>query len=126
MKLQAPLNRVRGLGSAHEGAHAWRTQRLRAMALVPLSIWFVWSMITLVGADHAAFKTWIRGHGNALMLMLFIGTMFPHAWQGMRAILEDYVHGEPHRTILAVGLKFLMWTAGVSCVMAVARLYMGA
>ena len=125
MKLQAPLNRVRGLGSAHEGAHAWRAQRLRAIALVPLSIWFVWSMISLVGADHATFVAWVREHGNALMLLLFIGSVFPHAWQGMRAILEDYVHAEPIRTILAIALKFVMWVAGISCAMSVFRLYVG-
>ena len=64
-------------------------------------------------------------HGNALMMLLLIGTLFPHAWQGMRTILEDYVTAEPLRTLLAIGLKFIMWLAGVSCVMAVSRLYIG-
>lgn len=125
MKQQATLNRIQGLGSAKEGVQHWRTQRLRSIALVPLTFWLVYALISLVGADHAAFKAWIRHHGNALMMVLLIVTMFPHAWQGMRAILEDYVHGEPVRTILAIGLKFIMWVAGISSLMAVFRLYAG-
>ncbi len=125
MKLEAPVNRVRGLGSAKEGVSHWRSQRLRAVALVPLVIWFVYAMISLVGADHAQFKVWISHHGNALMMFLLIGTLFPHAWQGMRTILEDYVHGEPHRTIFAFFLKFVMWIAAASSAMAVAKLYLG-
>ena len=56
MKLQAPLNRVWGLGSAKEGVHHWRSQRLWAIALVPLILWFIYSMITLVGADLTELK----------------------------------------------------------------------
>lgn len=125
MKMEPSLSRIRGLGSAKEGAHQWRTQRLRGIALVPLVFWFVHAMISLNGADHATVTAWMHHHGNALMMVLLIGVMFPHAWQGMRGILEDYGHGEPARTILAIVLKFVMWLAGISSLMAVIRLYAG-
>ncbi len=125
MKQATSLSRIAKLGSAKEGVASWRAQRLRGIALVPLTIWFVYSMVGLAGADHEAFKAWISQHGNALMMMMLIITMFPHSWQGMRTILEDYVHSEPARTIAAVTLKFIMYACGLSCCMAVIKFYVG-
>ena len=60
MSLRSDLGRVRGLGTAKEGVSHWWAQRLTAVALVPLSLWFVWSMVKLVGIDHVGFKEWLN------------------------------------------------------------------
>ena len=68
MELRSSLGRVRGLGSAKEGVGPWWAQRVTAIALVPLSIWFIVSIISLLGADYASYKAWSGLFGNALLL----------------------------------------------------------
>lgn len=94
MSLQTPLGRVRGLGSAKEGTHHWWMQRITAVALVPLSIWFVVSLIKLTGADHAAVAAWLASPVTAVLMLLFIVATFHHLQLGLQVVIEDYVHGE--------------------------------
>ncbi len=125
MELRSPLGRVRGLGSAKEGPAHWWAQRLTAVALVPLSIWFVVSALSLIGADHAVFRAWAGSHGNAMLLILFTVIMFHHAYLGIQVVIEDYVHGEAVKTVSLVVTRFVAIFAAVSCIMAVFRLAFG-
>jgi succinate dehydrogenase / fumarate reductase membrane anchor subunit len=102
MSLRTPLGRARGLGSAKGGTHHWWMQRLTAVALLPLVIWFIVAMIGRLGADHAAISTWLAAPLPAVLMILFIVAMFHHAQLGLQVVIEDYVHSE--------GVKFALLT----------------
>ena len=125
MEMRSPLSRVRGLGSAKEGPAHWWAQRVTGVALVPLSLWFVVSVIALVGADFAAYRGWLAEHGNVLFMVLFIIALFHHAQLGVAEVIEDYVHHEPVKVVSLVAVKFLAIILGVSCVLAVLRVTFG-
>ena len=94
MRIQTPLARVRHLGSAKEGSDHWWWQRLTALLLVPLSLWFVASIWWLVigGATYEAFQDWLSGPVAAILMLLFVGMMFYHLKLGLQVVIEDYVH----------------------------------
>ena len=98
--LRNPLARARGLGSAHEGLHHWWAQRLTALALIPLTLWFVVAIVRLVhgqfggtgGASYEDFLGWLASPINATLMVVFIAVSFHHAVLGMQVVIEDYVH----------------------------------
>ena len=109
MSMRTPLGRVRGLGSAKEGVHHWWTQRLTAVALIPLTLWFVASLVQLAGADLAHVTAWIAQPVVAVLLMLLFASGFYHLALGMQVVIEDYVHGEPARIVTLVLVRFACW-----------------
>ena len=119
MQMRSSLGRVRGLGSAKEGVGHWWAQRVTAIALVPLSIWFVVSAISLMGADYGEFVAWISIFGNALLMILTVLVLFYHASLGMQVVIEDYVGGEGARIIVLLAVKFVLYALAASCVLAV-------
>ena len=126
MELRSSLGRVRGLGSAKEGVRHWWAQRVTAIALVPLSIWFVAAVISLMGADYTEYQAWIGQFGNALLMILTTLVMFYHGYLGMQVVIEDYVHGEGARVITLLFFKFVLAALAVSCVLAVVLVALGA
>ena len=123
MQFRSPLGKVRGLGSAKDGTHHWWMQRLTAIALVPLIIWFVISVITLIGKDHAAFKAWVGNPISATLLILVIAATFHHAQLGLQVVFEDYVHSEGMKLacILVVkGLALVLAGIGIVSVLRIA------
>lgn len=119
---RTPLSRTRGLGSAHEGVHHWTLQRMSAIALVPLTLWFAWSVITLVDADYAAYHAWIAEHGNAMMLIMFVIGLFYHVQLGLQVVIEDYVHGETVKYASVVAVKLAAVFCAVSNILAILRI----
>lgn len=119
MEMRSSLGRVRGLGAAKEGVGHWWGQRLTAIALVPLSIWFVVAAISLIGADWAAYHAWISQFGNALLMILTVLVLFYHAALGMQVVIEDYVAGEGARVIVLVATKFILFVLAASAILAV-------
>lgn len=119
MQMRSSLGRVRGLGSAKEGVGHWWAQRVTAIALVPLSIWFVCAAISLMGADYAAYVAWIGNFGNALLMILTVLVLFYHASLGMQVVIEDYVSSEMPRIIVLLAVKFVLYAFAASCVLAV-------
>lgn len=119
MQMRSSLGRVRGLGSAKEGVGHWWAQRVTAIALVPLAIWFVVSAISLTGADYATYVAWIGSFGNALLMILTALVLFYHASLGMQVVIEDYVTGEGARVVALLAVKFVLYALAASCVLAV-------
>src|ERR1700710_1690788 len=90
--LQSPLGRARGLGSAHAGFHHWWIERVEAVALVPLTIWFIYSLLHLVGASHQAVIDWLSSPIPLVLMLLLIVATFHHFSLGVQSVLDDYVH----------------------------------
>jgi len=100
--LRSPLGRARGLGAAKEGLHHWWAQRVTAVALIPLSIWFVASLIRLAHSEGGAFYDWLLSPINATALILFIAVGFHHGVIGLQVVIEDYVSDHGRRMVLVM------------------------
>ena len=99
MDYRSPLSRAINLGSAKTGTVRWWWLRISALALVPLSLWFVFSVATLVGDCATGIQDWIANPIAATLLIAFVVSLFYHAQLGMQEVIEDYVHRE--------GVKYL-------------------
>jgi succinate dehydrogenase / fumarate reductase membrane anchor subunit len=119
MEMRSSLGRARGLGSTKDGVGHWWSQRVTAIALVPLSIWFVFAAIGLMGADYATFQAWIGTFGNALLMVVLALVLFYHAHLGMQVVIEDYVSRESCKVMTLLVVKFALFMLAVSCVLAV-------
>ena len=101
--MRSPLARARGLGSAKEGVAAWWFERVTAVALVPLTLWFAASLIALAGADYATVVGWLKSPLAALLMVLQLTALFSHLALGLRVVIDDYVHsGAKIPALLAV------------------------
>jgi len=118
-----PLGKVLGYGSAKDGAGHWWVQRVTAVALVPLTIWFVLSLASLPLADHAAVTAWMRQSLHAVPLSVLILTLCWHARLGVQVVLEDYVHHHAIKVtslLLSTFLHALLASTGVFAVLRIA------
>jgi succinate dehydrogenase / fumarate reductase membrane anchor subunit len=121
MSMQTPLGRVRGLGSAKNGTHHWWMQRITAVALVPLTLWFVYSILSLLGAGHAAAEAWLASPVNAVLMVLLIIATFHHLQLGLQVVIEDYIHGEGAKIAAIVIIKLASFALAVTGAFAVLK-----
>ena len=87
-----PLGHVRGLGSAHHGGTHWIRERLTSAALLLLGIWLVASLLILPSLDQRTLAEWLRSASGAVPMALFVITAFVHAIDGLKVVVDDYVH----------------------------------
>ena len=110
--LRTPLARATGLGSAKSGtAHFWR-QRMSAVALVPLSIWFVVSALSLVGSNLAEVLVFLGEPINAILMFLFLFAALYHMTLGVQVVIEDYIHGERTKLLFLMLNRFFALGVG--------------
>lgn len=91
-RLLSPVGRARGLGSAKSGFEHWWTQRITAVALVPLTVWFAAALIAHSGSDYAATVDWLGSPVTAVLVILLLIALFWHTALGLQVVIEDYVH----------------------------------
>jgi len=120
--MRSPLGRVFGLGSAKEGVEHWWKQRITAIALVPLVLWFVIAVIGLVGADRTALVAWMHNPMSAVFMILLIVASFWHAALGLQVVIEDYIHGEAMRLTVLIVMRLLCVLFVVRGILAVLKL----
>jgi succinate dehydrogenase / fumarate reductase membrane anchor subunit len=123
--LRTPLSRARGLGSAKQGVHHWWAQRITAVALIPLVVWFAISLIMLSGADYAVVRAWIGSPVVMVLLTLTIVIGLHHGQLGMQEVVEDYVHSEGVKLALIVLLRFVAVFFGLAAIVAILRIGFG-
>jgi succinate dehydrogenase / fumarate reductase membrane anchor subunit len=126
MSLRSPLGQARGLGSAKDGVGHWWVQRLTALALIPLSLWFVYSLARFPLSDYATMIAWIKSPLVAVALVLFFVSMFWHAALGVQVVVEDYVGNEGVKLLSIVLAKFALYALGAASVFAVLKIAFGA
>lgn len=125
MSMINPLAKVRGLGSAKNGTHHWIAQRMTAVALVPLTLWFVISLIGLIGADLATVQAWLSSPFNAVMMILTLVAGFHHAQLGLQVVIEDYIHGHGAKIAAMWFTKGAAYFFGAAAVFSVIKLAIG-
>ena len=123
--LRNPLQRARGLGSAKEGVGHWWNQRLTAIALVVLVLWFVVLVLGLLGHDYQAVRASIARPWNALLMIAFIIAAFWHAVLGLQVVIEDYVHTRWLEVTSMIVIKLLAVAGALAGVLAVLRIALG-
>jgi succinate dehydrogenase / fumarate reductase, membrane anchor subunit len=124
MSLRSPLGKVLGTGSAKEGVHHWWLQRLTSIALVPLTIWFVVSLLSLPSFEHVTIVSWMAHSWTALLLILFILVATRHSQLGVRVVVEDYVHGGT-KTLTLVVITFIHAVVAAAGIFAVLKVAFG-
>ncbi len=121
---RTPLARARGLGSAKDGLHHWWIQRLTAIALIPLVVWFAISLVMLSGADFNMVRAWIGSPLVMVLLILTIGVGLHHAQLGLQVVWEDYTAGAT-RVAMIVLTKFVAAVFGLGAIVAILRIGFG-
>src|SRR5258706_7371236 len=123
--MRSPLGRAIGLGSAKEGVEHWWRQRLTGLALVPLGLWFVASILAHVGADYEETLAWLGAPIPAILMILLIGATFYHAALGIQVVIEDYIHQEWVKLGLLVAVRFGCFLLAVAGTFAILRIALG-
>ena len=123
--MQSPLNRVLGLGSAKEGTGHWSAQRLTAIGLVPLGLWFTIAVLGLPHGNYQQLIAWIAEPANSILLILLVLTLVYHSALGLQVVIEDYVHGSL-MVVVMVAVKFLHVLLAVAGIYAVIAVSVGA
>lgn len=119
MSIRTPLARARGLGSAKDGVGHWWAQRVSAVALVPLTLWFVAAVAAHAGAGHQAVVAWLSSPAVAVVLVLYLAALFYHSQLGLQVVVEDYVHGEWLKRATLVVLQFAHIALAAAAIFAV-------
>jgi succinate dehydrogenase / fumarate reductase membrane anchor subunit len=120
--MRSQLGRVRGLGSAKKGSGEWWTQRLNSIALVPLTLWFVISIIRLAGLPHAAMVHWAGQPVNSVLLICLVLATFQHMALGLQVVIEDYIHEEKVKLVSLLAMKGVTALLALASAMAVLKL----
>lgn len=122
MSYQTDRQRVEGLGSAKDGTHEWRGQRVSAIALIPLVILFVLPFAYNIGADYGEIRAAYSHPVNAIVGILFFITITFHLRHGLQEVIVDYIHGKKKLTIALLANTMFTTVLGVTGVFAIAKI----
>ena len=120
-----PLGKVRGLGSAGEGGEHWLSERVTSIALLLLGTWLIASLILLPGLDQHTLVEWLRAPSGAVPMVLLVIVGFRHALDGMKVVVDDYVHDEGNRVACNLILLFLAVGGAALALFALASIAFG-
>lgn len=114
MSLQSPLGKFLGHGSAGHGTEHWWAQRVTAVALLPLTVWFVVALLGMESFDHAAVTAWMASPLNAILLSLLLIALLYHSQLGLQVVVEDYVHTGWVKVATLITLQLAHIASGVA------------
>ena len=120
-----PLGKVRGLGSAQHGGEHWLTERVTSIALLLLGTWLIASLLLLPQLDQRTLLEWLHAPSGAVPMALFIIVSFKHALDGMKVVVDDYVHEPGNNFACNLVLLFLAVGGGALALFALARIAFG-
>lgn len=119
-----PIGRVRGLGSAHAGAHHWWLERLTSVSTLLLFVWLIVSFVRLPGLDYATVADWLKSPLAAVPMLLLIVSTFWHLRLGLQVVADDYVH-TASRFGLSIAIGFFSIAAAALGIFSVLRIALG-
>ena len=111
-------------GNSHGTAHFF-VQRLTAIALVPLTLWFCFSLARLPQMNHANLSAWLHSPLNATLMILVVGVGLYHAKLGLQVIVEDYVANRNTRLLANTAITLLSVLSAVLGVVSVIKISLG-
>lgn len=126
MSMRSPMREARGLGSAGDGTHHWIVQRISGIALIPLSLWFVFNAICLVKLGQAEVATWIASPINTTLLVLLVASVFYHSQVGLQVVIEDYIPAKGPKVVMLLATQFINAFLAVAGILAVLKIAFGA
>ncbi|GLQ34511.1 succinate dehydrogenase, hydrophobic membrane anchor protein [Amylibacter marinus] len=122
MSYKTDKGRVIGLGSAKTGAEHWLGERIKAFALIPLTLAFFCIMAPMIGAPYEQVVATLQNPVKAIALILFFAVTFKHLEEGLQVVIEDYVHGKGAALTLIVLTKLFCWSFGLAAIFAIAKI----
>lgn len=125
MSLMTPLNRVLGLGTGEGAAEHWWVQRLTAVALLPLGLWFAYELMTLPGFDYASVVAWVQRPVTSILLILLVVAVGYHSSLGVQVVIEDYVPGKGAKAASLMASTLAHVGLTIAAVFAVLRVAFG-
>ena len=125
MSLRTPLGRVLGKGSARDGTAHWWAERVTSVALIPLTLWFFFSLLLLPSLDYETVRTWLALPISSFLAMLSIAVGTYHSYLGTSVVIEDYVHAAGIKVLSLLLLRFLYVLCGGASIFAVLRVAFG-
>ncbi|HBR97993.1 MAG TPA: succinate dehydrogenase, hydrophobic membrane anchor protein [Gammaproteobacteria bacterium] len=123
--LRSPLGKVKGLGSAKSGTEHFMVQRLTALALIPLTVWFCFSLAAMPQMDFETFTAWLRSPISASLMILTIIMTFYHAYLGLQVVIEDYVSDHAVRLAAIIAIQFICILVSVIGLVSVVKIIVG-
>ena len=117
--------RVQAQASTHQGGRHWLLERVTSVALVPLTLWFIVSAVSLSGAGYEEVRLWLAGPFNTTCMLLLVVTLFWHTQLGLTVIVEDYVHHEMAKLVALTLVNFAAIALGLACAVAVLKVSLG-
>ena len=126
MSLRSPLGKVLGLGTAKDGTSHWWGQRVSAVAVLLLGLWFAFMLATMDSFSHAAAVKFVASPMNSLLLLLLVVAMGYHSYLGVQVVIEDYVHAPGLKLVSLLLSRFAHIFFGVAAIFAVLKIGLGA
>ena len=120
------MRRVPGPGPARSGYGHWWHQRLTAAALIPLGLWFAFSVFNFSQLDYATVAVWAAQPWHAILLILLLAALLYHSHLGLEVVVEDYVHEVTTRVVALALLKYLHILLAVAAIGALIIISFGA
>lgn len=116
-RMRSSLGQAIWLGSAKTGAEHWWAERVSALALVPLTLWFVAAIIAHTRSDYAGFVAWLRAFPTTFLMILLLVALFHHTALGLQVIVEDYVHSDLKFAVI-IGVRLTCFAAAAAGILA--------
>jgi succinate dehydrogenase / fumarate reductase membrane anchor subunit len=120
--MRSYLSRARGMGAAGSGIHHWRAERITAIALVPLTIWFIYAVLHLLGAPQPAVHRFVANPVNTVLLLAMVVMTFHHMQLGLQVVMEDYIPDRKQQSIALLLNKAVALILGLLCVVSILRM----
>ena len=120
--MRSPLRRARGLGSSRDGFEQWWMQRVTAVVLLPLTLWFVTSLIALTGSDYNTLIAWLKAPFVTIFMVLLLIALCHHMGLGLRVVVEDYVHSDWAKIPAVVTIRCACFALAVVGIFATLRI----
>lgn len=124
MRFESNLRRAHGLGSAKSGIQHWIAQRLTAIALIPLGVWFVWTFILLLTAPFEEAHAWFSTPWTATLAIFFVLTLFYHGALGLQVVWEDYIPHELTKWCVIVATKFISLFLSLLAIVSIFKIFL--
>lgn len=122
MSVRTPLGKVRGHGSAKSGTQHFWQQRVTAVALLPLTLWFVWAVVRYVGAPYSEVVAFFGHPVSGVAMVMFVAAALAHMVLGIKVVIEDYIHNEGSKVALLLLVNFVALAIAATCLVAVLRI----